>query len=87
MVEDFSQTVHISPPLILCLISKLGKRSELVFLSLVPNTTKSLQIYYGRKLWDLKHPKIPHTFNGRIRNLILTCYSSLHNSGQFLALN
>ena len=44
--------------------SFLGKSSKLVFLDLVPNTTKPFQIHYGRKLCDLKNPKIPHTLNG-----------------------
>ena len=59
--------------------SFLGKSSKLVFLCLAPNTTENLKINYGRKIWDLKHHKIPHTLNVQIIKLILTCYSILAN--------
>ena len=74
VAEDILQTSHTHPPSILYLVSKLGKRSKLVFLCLIPNITKRFQIYYGQILWDLKHPNRPHTLNGRIRKLIWTCY-------------
>ena len=66
-----AEIVHIPPPSILCLISKLGKSSKLVFLGFVPNTTEPLQNYYGSTLWDLKHPKRPRILNGQIIKLIL----------------
>ena len=87
MDEDSSQTVHIHPPSILCLVSKLGKSRKLVFIGLSPNTTEPLQINYGRKILDLKNNNIPQTLNVQIIKLILTCYSILHNFGQFQALD